>query len=129
MDEITFTSVGERVLREAENFCWHASLPIVTAEHVLAAALLVNNIVPKATLEAALALVLGEGEPSRSLSVKFGSSGREALSTTMLAVRSAGGDGIGAADLARGAIASGEVRPAFYGALGRSREELLGALG
>ena len=59
----------------------------------------------------------------------FGSSARQAISTCAATVRQSGGTEIGALELALGTIASGEVNPAFYEALGTTKQELITALG
>jgi len=53
-----------------------------------------------------------------------GPSLRQALNMTAGAVRREGGTTIDALIIAHGAIASGEINPAFYDALGASQTEL-----
>ncbi|MBI2765969.1 MAG: hypothetical protein HYX53_08680 [Chloroflexi bacterium] len=135
MAEVSLTEEGGRVLREAEQFCWRTNVAIVAPEHLLAGALLVLSqagrpgLPPPETLEAALLDAQGSGDTELTSNVMFGSAAREAINGTALAVRQAGGTLIDARILAMGVIASGEVTPMFFGALGTTRQELMAALG
>ncbi|MGI8925346.1 MAG: hypothetical protein ACR2HN_01715 [Tepidiformaceae bacterium] len=134
MSEVGLTAAGERVLREAENFCWRANVAIIAAEHLLAGALLLLQrdgqaaLPPEERLKEALVAVHGSGSQALTNNVMWGSSGRQALDATATAVREAGGTAIGPPEIARGVIESGEIGPMFYSALGLGREALLAAL-
>lgn len=134
MSEVSLAPDGERVLREAQNFCFRANVAIVAAEHLLAGALLVlseagNSAVPtKATLEAALMLTQAEGDTAHANQVMFGSAARDALNAIAAGVRQGGGRLIDARAIALGTIDSGEVNPMFYGSLGVERAALRGAV-
>jgi len=134
-EQLSLTEDGARALQEAQNFCWRANIAIVAADHVLAGALLVlgaagtPNLPTKEELEQALQASQGVGEPGMANQVMFGSAARDAINATAAAVRQAGGNRIDARQLALGIIESGEVHPMFFSALGRSKSDLLDALG
>ena len=133
--QLEVTDDGARALQEAQNFCWQANIAIVAAEHVLAGALLVlgesgaGEFPSKAQLAEALAGAQGLGEAVLSNQVMFGSAARDAINATAGAVSAAGGTQIDARLLAAGVIESGEVNPAFFSALGRTKTELLAVIG
>lgn len=134
MAEIGLDETGMRALREAENFCWHANVAIIAPEHLLAGALLVlgnggvDGLPAKERLEQGLAAVHGVGSDTLTDNVKWGSGARVALNAMAGAVRQAGGDTIDARLIAIGSIATDEVNPMFFGALGTTREGLLRVL-
>ena len=80
-------------------------------------------------LENALRAVHGEGSTPLSDRVMPAPNLRQALNMTAGALRREGGTTIDALVIARGVIASGEVNPAFYEALGLASGELAGRLG
>lgn len=131
--EVTLTSDGERVLREAQLFCARSNVAIVAAEHLLAGALLVLSegghagVPAKDALDAALMLTQGSAE-AHGNQVMFGSAARDAINETARRLREAGGAQLDALALALGVIDSGEVNPMFYGSLGVTRAELRAAL-
>ncbi|MGE5595437.1 MAG: hypothetical protein ACM3S1_05315 [Hyphomicrobiales bacterium] len=133
-DELVLTDDGNRALQEAQNFCWRSNTAIVSAEHLLAGALLVlasagyPGLPSKEELESALMLAQGAGDETLSSQVMFGSAARDAINATARAVREAGGTRIDARLIAAGAIESGEVNPMFYGSLGVAKSQLLDAL-
>jgi len=134
VSEVTLAPDGERTLREAQNLCYRTNVAIVAPEHLLAGALTVLNAaglagLPDATtIESAIVMTQGEGSQQISENVMFGSAAREAINGIAGAVREAGGTQITALILAAGTIASGEVNPMFYGALGTTKAALLAAL-
>lgn len=129
-DEVRLTEDGERALKEAQNFCWRHHVAIVAAEHVLAGALVIaqqhglRGLPTRENLEAAVVQAIGSGSEALTDNVMFGSQAREVINNTAGRLRTAGGTELTAAGLALGAIASGEVNPAFYRALGLTRDEL-----
>ena len=84
---------------------------------------------PPHVLENALREVHGEGSTPLSDRVMPAPNLRQALNMTAGALRREGGTTIDALVIARGMIASGEVNPAFYEALGVGREEMAEKLG
>lgn len=134
MSEVTLAPDGERTLREAQNLCYRTNVAIVAPEHLLAGALTVLSAAGIAGLpdvpaiESAMVMVQGQGSGQISESVMFGSAARDAINGVARAVREAGGMQITALILAAGTIASGEVNPMFYQALGTTKAELLGAI-
>ncbi len=134
MAEIRLGDDGNRALAEAQAFCQRANVAIAGAEHLLAGALVVLSetggagVPNRAALEGALMLAQGVGSDEISERVMFGSAAREAINATAGAVRRAGGETIGARELALGTIDSGNVSPMFFGALGTDRESLRAAL-
>ncbi|MFN8506448.1 MAG: hypothetical protein U0547_02630 [Dehalococcoidia bacterium] len=124
----------ERALREAENFCWAANIAIVTPEHLLAGALKVlaaagtSGLPSLETLEAALLETHGASDDELGQPVMFGSAARAAINQTAAEARQGGVTVLSAAVLARGVIASGELMPTFYTALGTTRPALVAAL-
>ncbi len=133
--EISLTPDAERVLREADNLCWHTNVAIVTPEHLLGAALMVLHGLGHAALpspgrvEAAVEAVCGTGSEALSDNVRFGSAARMALNETARAVMESGAGTIDATTIARGVIASGEVNPMLFSILGTSKADLLNLLG
>lgn len=134
MAEITLGDDGARALQEAESFCWQANIGIVAPEHLLAGALAVLGAAGLAgmptpeALKSALLDVQGAGDTPLTQQVMFGSAARAAMTLTARAVAEAGGSVIDARVLALGAIASDEVMPSFYAALGTTKEALVEAL-
>jgi hypothetical protein len=132
-DEIRLTQDGERVLREAQNFCGRANVAIVAAEHLLAGALAVlseagNRAIPgRDTVESALMLSQGTAD-AHGNQVMFGSAARDAMNAIAGNVRAAGGSTIDALTIALGTIDSGEVNPMFYSSLGVAKADLRVAL-
>ncbi len=132
--EIVLTELGERALKEAQNFCWRHHVAIVAAEHVLAGALVVaqqNGLLGLPTrenIEAAVVACVGTGSEQLSNNVMFGSGARDVINETARRLANANGTQLDALTLARGAIESGEVGPRFYDALGLTRAELLEVL-
>jgi hypothetical protein len=133
-DEIALTPDGERALAEAQRYCGRMHVAIMGPEHLLAGALLVlgqsghPGVPAPEALEAALMASQGSGTEPLAANVMFGSAAREAINFTAGGVRGAGGTDITALAIAAGTIASGEVGPMFFGALGTTREALLSAL-
>ncbi len=131
MAEIGLDESGMRALREAENFCWRANIAIIAPEHLLAGALLVlgnagdGGVPSKDELEQGLAAIHGVGSETLTDNVMWGSGARAALNAMAGAVRQAGGQTIDARLIALGSIATDEVNPMFYGALGTTKEALL----
>lgn len=131
MAEIGLDESGMRALRETENFCWHANVAIIAPEHLLAGALLVlgnggvDGLPSREQLEQGLTAIQGVGSETLTDTVKWGSGARAALNAMAGAVRQAGGDTIDARLIAIGSIATDEVNPMFYGAVGTTREALL----
>ena len=134
MTEIKLTMDGQRAMAEAEALAEGASIAIQSAEHLLAGALLVlgeagwRNLPGPKELAAALDAVHGHGESALTDKVMPGPTYRRALNLTVGAVREDGGTTVDALVLASGAIASGEVSPTFYEALGVARETLTESL-
>ncbi len=134
MAEIGLDESGMRALREAGNFCWRANVAILAPEHLLAGALLVlgnggvDGLPSKAQLEQGLTTIHGVGSDTLTDNVKWGSGARAALNAMAGAVTQAGGDTIDARLIAIGSIATDEVNPMFYGAIGTTREGLLRVL-
>ena len=132
--EIRLSDDGNRALAEAQSFCRRANVAIVSAEHLLAGALLVlsesgaEGIPDRTALEAALMLAQGAGSDAFSERVMFGSAAREAINSTAGTVRQGGGSIIGPRELALGTVDSGNVSPMFFTALGMARERLRTAL-
>ncbi|MCC6386862.1 MAG: hypothetical protein IT302_05720 [Dehalococcoidia bacterium] len=124
----------ERALREAENFCWAANVAILAPEHLLAGALKVlaaagaTGLPSLEMLEAALLETHGASDDQLGQQVMFGSAARAAINQTAAEARQAGVTVLTAGVLARGVIASGELMPTFYAALGTTRPALLSAL-
>ena len=133
-DEVQLTADGERALEEAQRYCGRMNVAIIGPEHLLAGALLVlgqaglSNLPAPEALEAALMASQGSGTEPLAANMMFGSAAREAINFTAGGVRGAGGTNITAFAIAAGTIASGEVGPMFFGALGTTREALLAAL-
>jgi hypothetical protein len=132
--EIALDAEGERVLRDAQNFCFQSRVSILAPEHLLAAALLTlgENRPGLPTAEevaGAFLMVQGMGSEETDANVMFGSAARDALNTVARNVRVAGGTAIDAHAIAVGVIGSGEVNPMFFAELGWSKDRLLAALG
>lgn len=129
-EEVRLTADGERALKEAQNFCWRHHVAIVAAEHVLAGALVVaqqhglRGLPTRENIEAAVVQSIGAGSEPLTDNVMFGSQAREVINSTAGGLRATGGIELTAAILALGAIASGEVNPTFYHALGLTKAEL-----
>lgn len=133
MSEIRLDASGEQALHEAERLCTQMNLAIQGPEHLLSGALLVLAgsgalAITAEQVEGAIAAVHGYGEGAHKDRVMLGPGLRAALSLTAGAVGRAGGTVINATLIARGAIASGEVNPAFYGALGITKDDLAALL-
>ena len=134
MAEITLAADGERALEEAQAYCQCTNVAIVAPEHLLAGALRVlseagvDGLPPPESLDAAILASQGSSEDRLDANVMFGSAAREAINFTAAGVGRAGGSQINAALIAAGTIASGEVGPMFYAALGLTKEELLARL-
>ena len=133
-DEVHLTADGERALEEAQRYCGRMNVAIIGPEQVLAGALFVlgqtghNNLPGREVLDAALLASQGSGMEPLSAKMMFGSGAREAINFVAGGVRRSGSTEITALALAAGTIASGEVGPRFFGALGTTREALLAAL-
>lgn len=130
MAELALAEDGERTLRGAEELCKAANVSILAAEHLLAAALqnaaeLVSGLPDAEALAAAAHEVHGSGMTALDSQVMWGSSAREALNSTVGAVRSQGITVVSSRHIAVGVIQSGEVNPAFYTSLGVSKADLL----
>ena len=131
MAEIGLTADGERALAEAQAYCQRTNVAIVAPEHLVAGALRVlgdggaGGLPSPDELDAAVLASQGSSEDRLDANVMFGSAAREAINFTAAGVGRAGGTDISAALIAAGTIASGEVGPMFYGALGLTKEELL----
>jgi len=131
MAEIGLTADGERALAEAQAYCQRTNVAIVAPEHLLAGALRVlgdggaDGLPATDELDAAVLASQGSSEDRLDANVMFGSAAREAINFTAAGVGRAGATEITAALIAAGTIASGEVGPMFYGALGLTKEELL----
>lgn len=134
MAEIALTADGERALAEAQAYCQRTNVAIVAPEHLLAGALRVlgqagvKGLPALESLDAAILASQGSSEDRLDANVMFGSAAREAINFTAAGVGRAGGTEINAALIAAGTIASGEVGPMFYAALGVTKEALLGRL-
>ncbi len=130
------TRYGELAFERAQELCIATNLGIVTPEHLLTGALIVlaesqgDVILPSLEVMArALIAVQGVGETAPEGLPMFGSAARQAIAACAATVQQAGGTDVGALELALGTIASGEVNPMFYGALGLTKLELIAALG
>jgi hypothetical protein len=134
VSEVQLAPDGERTLREAQNLCYQTNVAIVAPEHLLAGALTVLNaagvegLPQTSVVNTAIVAVQGQGAAPISENVMFGSAAREAINGIAGAVRESGGTHITALILAAGTVASGEVNPMFYSALGTTREGLRAAL-
>lgn len=134
MTEVTLAPDGERTLREAQNLCYRTNVAIVAPEHLLAGALTVlrgagiAGLPDVPVIESAVVMVQGQGSAQISETVMFGSAARDAINGIAGAVREAGGTHITALILAAGTIASGEVNPMFYDALGTTKAALTAAI-
>ena len=134
MAEITLTADGECALAEAQAYCQRTNVAIVAPEHLLAGAVRVlsdagvGGLPSPDELDAAVLASQGSSEDRLDANVMFGSAAREAINFTAAGVGQAGGTEINAALIAAGTIASGEVGPMFYAALGLTKEELLARL-
>ena len=132
--EVRLTDDGERALKEAQNFCWRHHVGIVGAEHVLAGALVVaqqqgqKGVPTRENIEAAVVACVGAGSEALTQDVMFGSQAREVINDTARRLRESGGTDLDARTLAAGTVASGEVIPMFYSALGIPRADLLALL-
>ena len=134
MAEVRLSADGERALAEGEHLAAGLNVAIEGVEFLLAGALSVlreqgrPHLPDPHALEHALRAVHGEGSTPLSDRVMPAPTLRQALNMTAGALRREGGTTIDALIIARGMIASGEVNPAFYEALGVSSEELAGRL-
>ena len=134
MAEVRLSADGERALAEGEHLATGLNVAIEGVEFLLAGALSVlreqgrPHLPDPHALEHALRAVHGEGSTPLSDRVMPAPTLRQALNMTAGALRREGGTTIDALIIARGMIASGEVNPAFYEALGVSSEELAGRL-
>ena len=130
-----FSADGERALAEGERLAVSLNVAIEGVEFLLAGALSVLREEGRAglpephALEHAMRAVHGEGSTPLSDRVMPAPNLRQALNVTAGALRREGGLTIDALVIARGTIASGEVNPAFYEALGLPGGELAGRLG
>ncbi len=135
MAEVTLSADGQQALTEGERLAVSLNISIESVEFLLAGALSVLNeggrddLPERQALQDALRAVHGEGSTPLTDRVMAAPNLREALNMTAGEVRRAGGTVIDAATIARGMIASGEVNPAFYEALGTTGRELAGLLG
>jgi hypothetical protein len=129
--ELQLGDDAKRALREAENFCWRDNVAILTAEHLLAGALVVlarnGGEVPSA-LEEALRSTVGVGTVTLTDNVMFGPGARAAIQFALELAARRGQLSIGAADIAIGVIASEEVSPMFYTTLGVTADQLAARL-
>lgn len=134
MAEVRLSADGERALAEGERMASSLNVAIEGVEFLLAGALSVLREEGRAglpaphVLENALREVHGEGSTPLSDRVMPAPNLRQALNMTAGALRREGGTTIDALVIARGMVASGEVNPAFYEALGVGSEELAGKL-
>lgn len=133
MAELALAEDGERTLRGAEELCRAENVSILAAEHLLAAALLnaaesVPGLPGADALAAAAHEVHGSGMTPLDSQVMWGSSAREALNSTVGAVRAAGITVVSSRHIALGVIKSGEVNPAFFTSLGVSKADLVALL-
>ena len=134
MAEVRLSADGERALAEGEHLAAALNVAIEGVEFLLAGALSVlreegrPHLPDPHTLEHALRAVHGEGSTPLSDRVMPAPTLRQALNMTAGALRREGGTTIDALIIARGMIASGEVNPAFYEALGVGSGELAGRL-
>ena len=130
MAEIKLSADGERALAEGERLATSMNIAIEGVEFLLAGALNVlretgwENLPAAKALDAALQSVHSEGSTDLTDRVMPGPSLRQALNLTAGAVRRDGGTTIDALLIAHGTIASGEIIPAFYDALGASKDDL-----
>ncbi len=135
MSEMRLSADGERSFMEAQQLCLATNVAIVAPEHVLAGALLVLHESGHAglpeveTVARAIVATQAVGDAALQDSPMFGSAARQAISECSRIVRQSGGSEIGALELALGTIASGEVNPMFYGALGLTKQDLIATLG
>lgn len=131
MSELRLTVDGERALREAENFCWRMNVAIEAPEHLLCGALVVleeegwAGLPGREEIDRALETVVGRGTSTLTDTVMAGPAARTALNAAVLRVRAAGHSTIDAQVIAAGVIASEELNPLIFGALGTTRDELL----
>ena len=134
MAEVRLSADGERALAEGEHLAAGLNVAIEGVEFLLAGALSVlreqgrPHLPDPHALEHALRAAHGEGSTPLSDRVMPAPTLRQALNMTAGALRREGGTTIDALVIARGMIASGEVNPAFYEALGVSSGELAGRL-
>jgi hypothetical protein len=116
-----------------QDFCRRSSTAIVSAEHLAAGALAVVSeslpgIPTLPDLEQALLMAQSEGDAPLTQQVMWGSSARDAMTATAALVRRAGGGAIDARTLAYVTIASDELRPMFFDAIGIPKSTLLALL-
>ena len=134
MAEMKLSADGERALAEGERLAGRLNVAIESVEFLLAGALTVlresgwAKLPEPHALETALRAVHGEGSTPLSDRVMPAPNLRQALNLTAGAVHRGGGATIDAHVIAQGMVASGEVNPAFYEALGLTRDELAARL-
>ena len=136
MSELRLRPDGELAFERAQELCVATNLGIVTPEHLLTGALIVlaeeqgvAGLPATEVMAKALISTQSVGETRPDSPPMFGSAARQAIATCAATVQQVGGTDLGALELALGTIASGEVNPMFYGALGRTKQELIAALG
>jgi hypothetical protein len=133
--QVELSEDGRRALRESENYCWRSNVAIVAPEHLLAGALLVlagagtPDLPSGGALQRAVAESVGLGDSMLADNVMFGPGARAVVEAAIRGAAEAAAATVDARALARAAIASGEVKPAFFMALGVSKDELLRVLG
>lgn len=129
------TDDAQRALRLAENLCHRANLAIGTPEHLLAAALAVvandgeHELPPAERLIAATLTVHAASDTPPRNQFMWGSAARAALSATARTLADAPDGRMTARVLALGILASGEINPGFYEAVGVTRAEIEEGLG
>ncbi len=134
-EQVRLTRDGQRALREAENLCWRTNVAIEAPEHLLAGALLAlgdsgtTGLPDRARIEEALLLVCGAGSEPLHDRIVPSPTARAALDHAVRRVLEAGSSELGAREIARGVIESGEVNPLFYSGLGIDRRTLLERIG
>jgi hypothetical protein len=136
VSELQLTRDGELAFARAQELCAAMNLGIVTPEQVLTGAIIVlaeergmTGLPATDVITRALVSTQGVGEMPPDDPPMFGSAARQAIATCAATVRQVGGSEIGALEIALGTIASGEVNPMFYGALGLTKQDLIAALG
>jgi hypothetical protein len=132
-EQMALTEDGQRALREAEMFCYNANVAILAAEHLLAGALFcakgeVPGLPSHDELASALLAAHGSGSEALKEKVMWGSSARDALNSTVGALREAGQMQVSARMIAKGIIESGEIGPMFFMSLGASKADLVAKL-
>ncbi len=131
---VGLTPDARQAMAAGVELCRRANLAIFTPEHLLGGALAVlagtgrPGLPSLEAIEPALAMVHGSSDEAPPDEVSFAPGTRVVLESLAAAIVRVGRDSMGAHDLALGVIASGEVVPMFFSAMGVTRDELLAAI-